>query len=221
MMVEEANYGELLFEETLIPSYLPGGIGSHRRQLIRTWLMRGFGLLLMLMYGFLLQSQILSNNFGPVIMMCDILIVFGILLVFAYAENVFYISGVLVSRPLQVFDNGLVIPPLYFRQFSKAGGYIAKEDIERIVVKRYKLLGIVVGKRDICYWVNAPVEFIVHLNGGKKRRSGPRPPDAIKQAVDIMHERWNVPVARMGSGNGRRSRKVNGRIVERADMVFE
>ena len=220
-MVEEANYGELLFEEALIPSYLPGGIGSHRRQLIRTWLTRGAGLLCTTLLLSIVHSQLSGHDYGPVMLLCEILAVFAIIVMFAYAVNVFYISGVLVSRPLQVFDNGLVIPPLYFRQFSKAGGYIAKEDIERIVVKRYKLLGIVVGKRDICYWVNAPVEFIVHLNGGKKRRSGPRPPDAIKQAVDIMHERWNVPVARMGSGNGRRSRKVNGRIVERADMVFE
>jgi hypothetical protein len=119
---------------------------------------------------------------------------------------------------VRIYEDGLSIPPTYLRTLSMNGGFIPRERIERITVRRWKKFFIRMQEYDVYIWYDAPVEFVVHLKNGRRIRSGPRPPESIKQAVDIMHERWNVPVVHKGSGNGRRKRVVDRKRVELIDL---
>ncbi len=53
-----------------------------------------------------------------------------------------YINGGLSSKPLHLYDNGLEIPPLYYRKFVRNGGFVSKEDIDHIELKRHRSFSI-------------------------------------------------------------------------------
>ncbi|MDW5564049.1 MAG: hypothetical protein SA339_12580 [Methanomassiliicoccus sp.] len=62
------------------------------------------------------------------------------------------------------------------------------------------------------------MEFVIHQTNGWRRRSGPRPPEVIKEAVDSMHSAWGVKVVQRGQGNGTRKRVVDGKRVELIEL---
>lgn len=213
--VSVSDRGVVIFEETMMPPYLPGGIDSYKRNLVMTWGLRMGGLLcIFLLVGAILTG--LEERNSNIIFWFVIFFpgVFGILMVFVSSEVVYYTNQVLSAMPLRVYENGLIIPPLYFRQYTKKGGFISKEEIDRIVVVRRRNLMVGDGKKEKYWWENAPVEFIVHLKNGKKRRSGPRPPGTIRVVVDTMHDAWGTKIEQKGSGNGTLRRVINGKTVE-------
>lgn len=147
----------------------------------------------------------------------DILMLVSILIILYASENLHMVRG-MGLRPLRIYENGLTIPPIYLRTLFRNGGYIPKERIKHITVRRWKKFFIRMQEHDVYIWYDAPVEFVVHLTNGRRIRSGPRPPEAIKEAADIMHERWNVPVVQKGAGNGKRKRVVDRKRVELIDL---
>jgi hypothetical protein len=207
-MVDMPNKGAIVFEETMMPSYMPGGIDSYKRNLAMTWYLRGTAALCITLFA------LIDGPYEPVLIFCLIIGIFGIVLLFLLSEVVYYTNQVLSAMPLRVLENGLIIPPLYFRQYTKKGGFISKEEIDHIVVVRRRNLMIGDGKKEKYWWENAPVEFIVHLKGGKKRRSGPRPPGTIRVVVDTMHDAWGTRIEQKGSGNGTLRRVINSKTIE-------
>jgi hypothetical protein len=138
-------------------------------------------------------------------------------MIFYWSEET-YITRVLPSSSIIVHENGLTIPPIYFRVLSKNGGFIPREKIAYITVRRWKKFIIALKENDGYVWYNAPVEFIVHLTDGKKRRSGPRPAEVIKEAVQTMQGAWGVKVVQKGSGNGIRKRFIDRKCVETMEL---
>jgi hypothetical protein len=208
MVVKLSERGAVVFEETMMPSFMPGGIDSYKRNLAMTWYLRGTAALCITLFA------LIDGPYEPVLIFCLIIGIFGIVLLFLLSEVVYYTNQVLSAMPLRVLENGLIIPPLYIRQYTKKGGYISKEEIDRIVVVRHKVFRIGNSKKEMYWYDNAPVEFIVYLKDGKKRRSGPRPPGTIRVVVDTMHDTWGTKIEQKGSGNGTLSRIVNHKTVE-------
>lgn len=136
---------------------------------------------------------------------------------FIYGEDLYIKDGVF-SRPISIFSNGLVIPPLYFKNLIKGGGFIRKDDIDHIEVKWHKKFIAAFTKDSGIIWYDAPLEFIVHLKNGKRIRSRTRPPETIHEAVEIMHTVWGVKVERQGFGNGRMRKIVNKKVVEEKEL---
>ncbi len=203
-----------MFEETMMPSYMPGGIDSYKRNLAMAWYLRGTAVLCIVLFALAVYFSIINGTHGPVLIFCLFICIFSIILLFLLSEVVYYTNQVLSAMPLRVYENGLIIPPLYFRQYTKKGGFISKEEIDRIVVVRRRNLMVGDGKKEKYWWENAPVEFIVHLKDGKKRRSGPRPPGTIRVVVDTMHDAWGTRIEQKGSGNGTLRRVINSKTVE-------
>ncbi len=209
---------EPIFEERLMPSFVKNaGRLTYRKSLLFVYLIRASGVLIILLFIFLLMLQEEYDHFAPPFLVSDVVTLLVIVLIF-YSSEDFYRTRVMGLRPLRVYENGLWIPPTYLRTLSRNGGYIPKERIKKITVRRWKKFFIRMQEYDVYIWYDAPVEFTVHLTTGMRRRSGPRPPESIKQAVDIMHEQWNVPVVHKGSGNGKRKRVVDRKRVELIDL---
>ena len=207
-----------LFTEKLIPSYREvGGLMTHRKILLGVYLSRAFGLFLVLMLAMLMQSQVDGDNHEPLLLFCDGLVLVLISIAFYMSESL-YITRGLTSRPVTVHENGLTIPPIYFRVLFTNGGFIPKEKIAYITVRRWKKFYIRLQENDAYIWYDAPVEFVVHQTNGWRRRSGPRPPEVIKEAVETMQKTWGVRVVQKGSGNGRRKRVINGKRVELVEL---
>ena len=217
-MVEVSDQGAAVFEETMMPSYMPGGFNSYKRNMTMTWYLRGTAILCIALFALIIYSSIVEGTYGSVLIFSLIICLFSIVLLFLLSEVVYYTNEVLSAMPLRVYENGLIIPPLYFRQYTKKGGFISKEEIDRIVVVRHKVFRIGQSKTEMYWYDNAPVEFIIHLKDGKKRRSGPRPPGTIRQAVDTMHDAWGTKIEQKGSGNGTLSKIVNNKTVEIRDL---
>lgn len=210
-----------IYEEKLYPCNLPGGFYSYRKLLLSAYLLRIFGLGLIVFLVSFLSFQFTGNGFGAVSILCDCIIIFVIVLCFAYSESV-YINGGLSSRPLRIFENGLVIPPLYFRKLKKNGGFIDRTKVDHIVVRRVRSFAIWASMKEsemVAYkWRNAPVEFVVHLKNGRTRRSGRKPPETIREAVLAMQSDWNIKVIEQGSGNGTFYKFVNKKLVETIEL---
>jgi hypothetical protein len=210
-MVGEVK-GELLYEEQLYEAYLPGGRITPTKLLLGAYGLRAAGLLSIV----ILIAEIYTHQLPtitPFYLMVDIVAVFGILLILWYGEYV-YINGGLSSRPLRLYTNGLEIPPLYHRKFIKNSGFISKERIDHIELKRHRQFGIVYSQGNGVAWRSSPVEFIVHLKNGRTRSSGKRPFEAIQYAVNEMNRLWGVRVVDNGVGNGQRIVVRNSEIAE-------
>jgi hypothetical protein len=215
--MNEIGHGSLVFEEKMLPCYLPGGRRRYGRALLGAYLWRGIGLLVASLLLITIWAEFHDNYFTPAVIMCDVLAGFGMMLILALAEDT-YINGGLSSRPLMVHSNGLLIPPLYFRKFAKEGGFIRREEIEQLLLKRPHSFNIPFNRKDGLIWHYSPVEFVVFMKNGKKRRSGKRPPETIMEAVGIMKKEWGVKVVDTGFGGGQRVVFKDGKVVERVDL---
>ncbi|MGD0818613.1 MAG: hypothetical protein ABR986_09505 [Methanomassiliicoccales archaeon] len=213
----EIDRGNLVFEERLLPCYLPGGRRTHRRLLLGAYLWRESSLLGLSLLLLSIQTELHDNILGSIVITCDVLASFATVLFFVVSEDA-YINGGLSSRPLKVYGNGLEIPPLYSRKFTKEGGFIHKEEIDHLRLKRPRSFNIPFNRKDGLIWHDSPVEFVVYLKKGRKRRSGNRPPETIMEAVGIMKSEWGVNVVDSGFGGGQRVVFKGGKVVERVDL---
>jgi hypothetical protein len=207
-----------LFIEEIVPSYREKlGMMTYRKILFITFFIRGWGFLITLLVSYLLVLQKQENHYSIQFILSDIVAILFIICIFFASENL-YIARGLTSRPLIVHENGLTIPPVYFRVLFKNGGFVPKEKIAYVTVRRWKKFYIRLQENDAYIWYNAPVEFVIHQTNGWRRRSGPRPPEVIKEAVDSMHNAWGVKVVQRGQGNGTRKRVVDGKRVELIEL---
>jgi hypothetical protein len=207
-----------LFIEEIVPSYREvGGLMTHRKILLGVYLLRLVGIAFLVMFNEIYWLQIADQHVEPLAVFVDVIILLSIVTVFYMSENL-YITRGLTSRPLIVHENGLTIPPVYFRVLFKNGGFVPKEKIAYVTVRRWKKFYIRLQENDAYIWYNAPVEFVIHQTNGWRRRSGPRPPEVIKEAVDSMHNTWGVKVVQRGQGNGTRKRVVDGKRVELIEL---
>ena len=132
-----------------------------------------------------------SNN--PLLPLLIWLIPFGLVLAMGSSKSR-YINDSLSSRPLFIFGNGIEIPPIYFRKYTKKKGFIEKDCIDHIEIRNRKRFVADFGEKDAYAWHDAKVEFVVHLKNGRKRASGMRPPVTIREAVDLMNKEWGIPI---------------------------
>lgn len=137
---------------------------------------------------------------------------FGTVMAFLYAEASQASEGVF-TRPIVIREDGILIPPIYLNAIRKDKGLITPDSIESIEVKRYRSRSTSVSFSEVIRWRDAPLEFIIILRNGKRRRSQERPPETILEAVDVMRKAWNIKVIDPGNGSGITERIIDGVLV--------
>jgi hypothetical protein len=217
-IITNADRGEVLFQEKLLECYQPGGWNSYRNNMMKVYLFRGVNIVLIILLITMVSMQFELNQLGAVAVLCDFLSIIGILMTIVVSECLLYRNGGISSRPVSVNSNGLMIPPIYLRALSKEKGFVYKGLIDHIEVRWHKKHIAAFAKRSGIIWYDAPVEFIVHLKGGKTISSGKRPPETIREAVETMQKAWGIKVNWQGFGNGRMKRTVNQKVVEERNL---
>jgi len=139
-----------LFLEELIPSYREvGGLMTHRKILLGVYLLRLVGIAFLVMFNMIYRPQIADQHVEPLAVFVDIIILLNIATMFYMSENLYVTRG-LTSRPLIVHENGLTIPPIYYRVLFKNGGFVPKEKISYVTVRRWKKFYIRLQENDAC-----------------------------------------------------------------------
>ncbi len=211
--------GDINYEEKLYPGFQPTGRFHYGASFKVINGMRICSAVILISFAYILIALFTnapgSNN--PILPLLIFLIPFG--LVWAMNSSEYrYINDSLSSRSLLVFSNGLEIPPIYFRKYTKRRGFIEKRGIDHIEIRNRKRFVADFGEKDAYAWHDAKVEFVVHLRNGRKRRSGMRPPGTIRDVVDLMKKEWGVPVVDNNPSKGYVRVIKNNKFVERRDL---
>ena len=211
--------GDTLFKEKLLECYQPGGGGweSNRKNILKVYGLRGINFLIIILFIDIVWNQYRNDDYEAVTVFCDVLTLIGIVIVLLLSENAYMHENV-SSRQISIYSNGLIIPPIYFRALSKERGFIRKDRIDHIEVRWHKEHTAYFSKVSSIVWYDAPVEFIVHLKGGKTISSGKRPPETILEAVEMMGKAWGIKINRQGFKNGRMERIVDLETVEEREL---
>ncbi len=216
--MDKVSKGALVYKEKLYPFLIT----------TRSWRdtvaigvngMRICGVLVLIALSSMVQQEISGKaiNNPYVAIIPYVLGPFAAALIFSFTE-LLYMNKTLSSNPLAIYSNGLDIPPIYLRKYTRRKGFIEKEKMAYIEIIRRKLFEASFGNGDAFGWHEAPVEFIVHLKNGRRRASGMRPPETIKEAVDIINKEWDISVFQKGTGNGYVNIIKGHRFVERKDL---
>jgi hypothetical protein len=103
--------------------------------------------------------------------------------------------------PMEIFENGLIVPIVIEDRIRGINARINSADIEGLVVKRSAAYQLTDGGK--IAWMDAPIEFVILLKNGKRYNSGQKLPIEVMKMIEIMRERWHLPIKDEGSGIGK------------------
>lgn len=97
------------------------------------------------------------------------LIFIAILLLYSLSELEYIKAGRNV-RPILIFENGILLPPIYFDHLRPGKGFINFNDIKTINIERISVISENQSKNVVYLWRNAPGYIVIVLHNGKKMR---------------------------------------------------
>lgn len=132
---------------------------------------------------------------------------------FAYSEYVYAVYGPR-ARPIKVFSNGILLPPIYFQHLIRQKGLIARSKVEYCRLIRNEFYRDPESESVEMVWRNGPVRMEIHLSNGKVKRTSIKPPTVIMAIAKILKEDWGIPVVDEGEGTGTVERVVDGKVFD-------
>ena len=132
---------------------------------------------------------------------------------FAYSEYVYAVYGPR-ARPIKVFSNGILLPPIYFQHLIRQKGLIARSKVEYCRLIRNEFYRDPESESVEMVWRNGPVRMEIHLSNGKVKRTSIKPPTVIMAIAKILKEDWGITVVDEGEGTGTVERVVDGKVFD-------
>lgn len=132
---------------------------------------------------------------------------------FAYSEYVYAVYGPR-ARPIKVFSNGILLPPIYFQHLIRQKGLIARSKVEYCRLIRNEFYRDPESESVEMVWRNGPVRMEIHLSNGKVKRTSIKPPTVIMAIAKILKEDWGITVVDEGAGTGTVERVVDGKVFD-------
>jgi hypothetical protein len=200
---------QIIFREKL-PKFVFAGNFLYRSSIVKDqWAMRTSGVLCLLGAVYI-ASIIESDNLSS-----DLHSDFGVVLVLIGALLIFIISERIIQSKLDgnarliILKDRVSIPPRKRRRLIGKPNYVLKKDVDHILIKRGHRLQHI-NKDDCVIWDWAPIEIIIKTKNGMKYKSGPKPPNTILGALDVLRNSWGVRIDFSGNGMGTGTIYVNG-----------
>lgn len=142
---------------------------------------------LIALFGIMLEIYLLNNyiyygNSGYIIP--TILIFIAIILLCSLSELEYIKAGRNV-RPIHIFENGLLLPPIYLDCLRQSKGFIKYIEIKEINIVRISIISENESKNVVYLWRNAPGYINIILNNGKKKKCY-KTPTRIKAISDEL-----------------------------------
>lgn len=185
---------------------------SYWKRFLVVMLCRIFGLL-SLIASFYIINEIINNRVSNDYLFPAIIILLGAITCFVYGEYDYIVYGP-ISRPIKVFSNGILLPPIYSQHLKKDKGLIRRFDILSCKILRTEYFSIPNNDNDKFVWRNGPVRMEIHLSNGKVKRTSIKPPTVIMAIAKILKEDWGIPVVDEGEGTGTVERVVDGKVFD-------
>lgn len=138
---------------------------------------------------------------------------FIVITCFAYSEYVYAVYGPR-ARPIKVFINGILLPPIYFQHLMRQKGLIARSMVESCRLIRNEFYRDPESESVETVWRNGPVRMEIHLSNGKVKRTSIKPPTVIMDIAKVIREDWGIPVLDEGEGTGTVERVVDGKVFD-------
>jgi len=132
---------------------------------------------------------------------------------FAYSEYVYAVYGPR-ARPIKVFSNGILLPPIYFQHIMRQKGLIVRSKVESCRLIRTEYYRDPESESVETVWRNGPVRIEMLLTNGKVKRTSIKPPTVIVAIAKILKEDWGIPVVDEGEGTGTVERVVDGKVFD-------
>ena len=95
-----------------------------------------FGIVIILLFSDIVRLQEEHGSWGPAFILSDICMLLSIMCVFYASENLLMVRD-MGLRPIRVYEDGLSIPLIYIRAMFRNGGFISKDKIDHISVRRW------------------------------------------------------------------------------------
>ncbi len=115
-----------------------------------------------------------------------------------------------------IFENRISIPARLHRKLTGKPDFVRREEIDHIKLKRgegSQFIAYEKGIMDGIVWKGSPIELVLLLKSGKKVRLGYKPPSTVREIADVLATRWGVRIDDSGSGMGRGTRYISGKVV--------
>lgn len=132
---------------------------------------------------------------------------------FIYGEYDYVVYGP-SARPIKLFSNGILLPPIYTQHLKKDKGMIHRSDISEIRVLRRHYYGIPDSDVAETVYRNGPVKIELRLKNGKKKRTSFKSPIVIMEITKVLREKWGISIVDDGEGMGLVERVVNGKVID-------
>jgi|GEM_PF-2666848 hypothetical protein len=104
--------------------------------------------------------------------------------------------------PTSIFEDGITIPPRFYRKLIGRPDSIPRSGIDHVVVVRGRGRQFITRRWDTVIWKGAPIGLLIVLKSGKKYDLGYKLPSTVKQITDTLSSRWNIKVEDPGTGMG-------------------
>jgi hypothetical protein len=189
--------GQRLFLEA-IPKYAINSRSRNRIYIgLSIWFSRFMiGLSTLVLFVTLFVEWIRLGNMAAILGILEIMVI-SIFIYKIWSDNK-TLKGI---APIEIFENGLIVPTVIEDRIRGINAQIISTDIEGLVVKRSAAYQLTDGGK--VAWLDAPIEFMILLKNGKRYNSGQKLPTEVMKMIEIMRERWHLPIVDKGSGIGK------------------
>jgi len=204
--------GEILFYEST-PIWKSYYWNSYWKLLLTSIICRLVGIFSLLFSSYIIY-EILNGKETIDWLFPVIISLLGAITCFIYSEYVYAVYGPR-ARPIKVFSNGILLPPVYFQHLMGHKGLIARFEVESCRLIRNEYYRDPESESVETVWRNGPVRMEIHLSNGKVKRTSIKPPTVIMDMAKVIREGWGIPVVDDGEGTGTVERVVDGKVFDK------
>jgi len=184
----------------------------YSKRFLAETLFRSLGLI-SLLASLYIFNEVLYKGASNDYLFPAIMILLGAIICFIGGEYDYVVYGP-TARPIKIFSNGILLPPLYIQHLKKDKGLIYKSSIISYKIIRTEYYSIPDSDNIETVWRNGPVRIEMLLTNGKVKRTSIKPPTVIMAIAKILKEDWGIPVVDEGEGTGTVERVVDGKVFD-------
>jgi hypothetical protein len=206
------NDETVLYRERL-PKYVFNGSRLRRRSILITqWIERALAV------SFFIGSLYIIFIHAPNEKESIFLDYFGVLLIWMACISLIYHSERRLQKELDgstatIIDGDRIsIPPRTLRKILGKSEFVTRPQIDHVEICRGSATQYVASKNGIA-WEDSTIEILIILKSGKKYRSGYKPPNTVREIMEVLRIYWSIRIEDSQSGMGKGVRYIGDKRI--------
>ena len=140
-----------------------------------------------------------------------VITIWGASIVFLYDTEKRYQPRLDGRKRAVIQDGTITIPKRATSGLTGRPDRVRIDEIDNVEVLRGSGFQQISNKNGVI-WEQAPIGLKLVTKSGKKYNLGFKPPSTVKEITELLSTQWNMKVQDSGSGRGKGSRYIDGRI---------